>query len=132
MSGRAPRILLLAVLACPAAAQPWVEFLRTPILTDDDRRSMMFSYVDQHLPPIAMPETEQQRRALRDRILKVVGLEDLERRGLVRWISKSRIERDTYRIEKILIETYPGMMVPALVYVPRNLAGTAPAMISIP
>ena len=28
MSGRARRILLLAVLGCPAAAQPWVEFLR--------------------------------------------------------------------------------------------------------
>ena len=93
---------------------------------------MMFSYVDQHLPPIAIPETEQQRRALRDRILKVVGLEDLAKRGPVRWISKGRIERDTYRIEKILIETYPGMMVPGLVYVPNKLAGTAPAMISIP
>jgi len=132
MSGRIPRILLLATLACPAAAQPWVEFLRTPILTEDDRKSMMFSYVDQHLPPIAIPQTEQQRRALRDRILKVVGLEDLEKRGPVRWISKGSLERETYRIEKILIETYPGMMVPALVYVPRKLAGTAPAMISIP
>ena len=132
MSGRGRRILLLALLGCPAAAQPWVEFLRTPVLTDDDRRSMMFSYVDQHLPPIKIPETEQERRALRIRILKVVGLEGLENRGPVKWISKGSIERDSYRIEKILIETYPGMMIPALVYVPNKLAGTAPAMISIP
>ena len=71
MSGRVPRILLLAVLGCPAAAQPWIDFLRTPILTDDDRQSMMFSYVDQHLPPIAIPETEQaEARAARHGILK--------------------------------------------------------------
>ena len=120
------------MLACPAAAQPWVDFLRTPILTDDDRRSMMFSYVDQHLPPIAIPQTEQERRALRDRILKLVGLEGLKDRGPVRWISKGRIERDAYSIEKVLIESYPGMMVPALVYAPKERAGTVPAMISIP
>jgi len=59
-------------------------------------------------------------------------LAELQKRGPVRWIGKGRIDHDTYSIEKIILESYPGMMVPALVYVPRGLTGSAPAMVSIP
>src|SRR6476619_709024 len=92
-------VSVLAVMAGPLAAQPWLEFVKNPILTEDDRRSIMFSYVDRNLPVIEIPTTkhawEQSREPLRRRILKVVGLEDLEERGPVRWISKGRIDRDT-------------------------------------
>lgn len=126
------KICLVAVLAWPAAAQPWADLLRTPILTEGDRRSMMFSFVDRNLPPISVPERDEERLALRVRILKTVGLEDLEKRGPVRWVSKGSTDRDTYRIEKGLFESYPGMMVPALIYVPKKVNGAAPAMVTIP
>ena len=48
------------------------------------------------------------------------------------WSGKGRLDRDSYSIEKIVYESYPGMMVPALVYIPKNLKGRAPAMVSIP
>jgi cephalosporin-C deacetylase-like acetyl esterase len=126
------KICLVVLLAWPAAAQPWADLLRAPILTEGDRQSMMFSFVDRNLPLISVPERQEERLALRVRILKSVGLEDLEQRTPIRWIAKGAIERDTYRIEKILFESSPGMMVPALVYVPNKVAGTVPAMISIP
>jgi acetyl esterase/lipase len=117
-------------------AQPWIDFLKSPILSEDDRGSMMFSYVDRHLPTIEIPgskdEWQRRRAALRKAILELVGLSDLERRGPVRWTSRGQIERDGYTIEKLLFESYPGMMVPAIVYVPKALRGRAPAMISIP
>ena len=130
------RMALLAIFGLPLAAQSWVGFLKTPILTEDDRRSMMFSYVDRHLPPIEIPKTkeawEQARGPLREQILELVGLSNLKSRGPVRWVSKGRIDRDTYHIEKILFESYPGMLVPALIYVPNRHTGPLPAMISIP
>jgi hypothetical protein len=55
----------------------------------------------------------------------------VDRRGPVKWTSKGRIERETYTIEKILFESYPGMMVPAVVYTPKRLTAPAPAMVSI-
>jgi hypothetical protein len=83
----------------------------------------------------ALPETraawESRKPQLRKEILQSVGLEDIDRRGPVRWSSRGRIDREDYSIEKILYESYPGMMVPALVYVPKNLNGRAPAIVGI-
>jgi hypothetical protein len=116
-------------------AQPYLELIGKPILPEETRRSMMYSYVDRNLPPIALPGTraawETRRLQLRNEILQSVGLEDLDRRGPARWSSRGRIDRDDYTIEKILYESYPGMMVPALVYVPKNLNGRAPAIVGI-
>lgn len=137
MSTRAYLALLLAVaLRGPLVAQPWIDFLKQPVLAEDERRSMMYSYVDAHLPPIELPSTkrawEQRKAQLRTEILRLVGLPELDRRTPVRFLSKGFIERDTYTIEKILFESYPGMMVPGLVYAPKRIPSLAPAMISIP
>jgi hypothetical protein len=51
------RSFVLAALGARLAAQSWLEFLNDPILSEDDRRSMMFSYVDHHLPAIEIPTT---------------------------------------------------------------------------
>jgi hypothetical protein len=124
------------LFAVSLAAQPWVDFLKQPILSPEERRSMMYSYVDAHLPPIGLSSTiqewKQKREPLRTEILRLVGLPQLDQRGPVKWVSKGRIERDSYIIEKILFESYPGMMVPGLVYVPKRLQSPAPAVISIP
>src|SRR4051812_1394000 len=99
-------IPLLVLFAASLAAQPWIDFLKQPVLSEDDRRSMMFSYVDRHLPGIEIPgnkdEWQRRRSALRKAILELVGLSDLERRGPVRWTSRGQIERDGYTIEKVL------------------------------
>ncbi|MCW5977905.1 MAG: prolyl oligopeptidase family serine peptidase [Bryobacteraceae bacterium] len=126
----------LALCGEPVFAQPWLDFLKQPVLSEEDRRSMMYSYVDANLPPIELPSTrrawEERKGPLRARILKLVGLERLDERAPVRWVAKGRIERDSYTIEKILFESYPGMMVSALVYVPKRIVSRAPAMVSIP
>jgi hypothetical protein len=114
------RQLFIALLfGAPAVAQPWMEALQRPILADPERRAMMFSYVDRQLRPLAIPGTAEnwnvRKGELRASILQLVGLRDLDRREPVRWSNRGRIERDSYTIEKIVFESYPGMMVPALV-----------------
>ncbi|GIS61934.1 MAG: hypothetical protein CM1200mP2_41590 [Planctomycetaceae bacterium] len=41
------------------------------------------------------------------------------------------IEYERYRIEKFTYESYPGMAVPALLYVPRRALGKVPGIVSI-
>jgi len=127
-------VLLAGVLT--ASGQSPQELLRTPILPESERQSMMYSFVDRSLTPIELPTTlaawEQKKPLLRDRIRQTVGLEDLDQRGPVKWVSKGLINRQGYTIEKIVYESYPGMMVPALVYTPSGLTAPAPTIISIP
>ena len=117
-------------------AQSYFQILQAPVLSEAERHSMMYSFVDRNLPAIELPSTlrewESRKPQLRAQILKDVGLEDLDRRGPVKWISKGIIDRDGYTIEKIIYESYPGMWVPALVYAPKGLRAPAPAMVSIP
>ena len=130
------KLFLAGMAALSLSAQPYLDALKKPVLSDEDRRSMMFSYVDRHLPQIEIPvskdQWEQRRVRLRREILQLVGLEDLDKRGPVRWVTKGKLERDAYAIEKILFESYPGMMIPALVYLPKIRSGRVPAMITIP
>src|SRR6266404_4990108 len=130
------KLLLAGMAAFSLSAQPYLDALKKPVLSVEDRRSMMFSYVDRHLPQIEIPASkeqwEQRRVRLRREILQLVGLENLDKRGPVRWVAKGKVERDAYVIEKILFESYPGMMVPALVYVPKVRSGRVPAMVAIP
>ncbi|HUQ91062.1 MAG TPA: hypothetical protein VM120_05215, partial [Bryobacteraceae bacterium] len=130
--------LLLIYHLCPGGmrAQPYAELLRKPVLPEEARRSMMYSYVDRNLPTMELPSSKAAWDAGRPRLLseirRLVGLSDLEQRAPLRWVSKGVLDRDTYTIEKILYESYPGMMVPALVYTPKGLKAAAPAMVSIP
>jgi hypothetical protein len=128
-------ILLSWGTAFPLCAQPDLDLLQKPILNPTERQSMMFSFVERNLRPIDLPSTladwETRKPILLDQIHKLVGLEDLQHRGPVKWIAKGLLDRDSYTIEKILYESYPGMMVSALVYTPKGLTAPAPAMVSI-
>lgn len=128
--------LALLAGALTAPGQSPQELLRTPILPETERHSMMYSFVDRGLTPVELPTAlaawEQRKPLLRDQIRQTVGLEDLDKRGPVKWVSKGLINRQGYTIEKIIYESYPGMMVPALVYTPSGLTAPAPAIISIP
>jgi hypothetical protein len=96
----------------------------------------MVSFVDRNLPPIAVPSTlkewEARKPELLVEILKSVGLQDLNLRGPMKWLSKGSIDRDSYTIERLVYESYPGVWVPALVYTPKGLHARAPGMVSIP
>jgi hypothetical protein len=119
----------------PLRAQTDLSLLQNPILDESDRRSMMFSFVERNLPPIELPATlaawEARKRILLEQIHRLVGLEDLQHRGPIKWIARGLLDRDAYTIEKILYESYPGMMVPALVYTPKGLTAPAAAIVSI-
>jgi cephalosporin-C deacetylase-like acetyl esterase len=129
-------VLVLALAAPAGAFAQYLEALTRPILPEPQRRSMMYAFVERNLAELPVPATrtawEAQRAQLRERILRSVGLPDLDRRAPVRWSSKGTIAREGYTIEKILYESYPGMWVPALVYTPEGLSAPAPAMVSIP
>jgi Prolyl oligopeptidase family len=128
--------LIHLVCVFTAYGQSPHDLLRTPILSESERHSMMYSFVDRNLGPIELPSTlaawEQRKPRLRDQIRQIVGLEDLDERGPLKWISKGFINRQDYTIEKIIYESYAGMMVPALVYTPSGLTAPAPAMVSVP
>ena len=117
-------------------AQSYTELLQKPILAEGEGHSMMFSFVERSLHPIELPSTlkewEARKPLLRHQIQQIVGLENLDQRDPVKWVSKGFLDRDGYTIEKIIYESYPGMMVPALVYTPKGLSAPAPAMVSIP
>jgi acetyl esterase/lipase len=123
------------VTVFPLRAQTDLSLLQNPILDESDRRSMMFSFVERNLPPIELPATlaawEARKPILLEQIHRLVGLEDLQHRGPIKWIARGLLDRDAYTIEKILYESYPGMMVPALVYTPKGLTAPAAAIVSI-
>ena len=92
----------------------------------------MRNFIDGHLQPLSLPDGKDAwlacRDTLRQQVLKILGIDDLvpPQWGL-NIQHKGTIRREGYRIEKITFESYPGMAVPALLYVPhpRPLAHTA-------
>src|SRR4029450_12451150 len=72
------------------------------------------------------------RDALRKEILGVLGIDDLVP---PRWDLKLRaqgtLQREGYRIEKLTFESYPGMAITAVLYVPDGGAGKVPGIVSI-
>ena len=62
----------------------------------------------------------------------VLGIDDLvPPRWDLNVQPKGTIRREGYRIEKLTFESYPGMAVPALLYVPEGIRGRAPGIVSI-
>jgi len=73
----------------------------------------------------------ERRGPLRRRILEILGLDDLvpsKEPPVVR--AKGTIRREGYRIEKLTFESWPGMEVPALLYLP-DTKDRVPGMVSI-
>ncbi|MCR4412294.1 MAG: acetylxylan esterase [Thermoguttaceae bacterium] len=119
-----------------AAEPPWKPWLLRRWLPPAEAEGMMRRFVDQHLRPVALPKSRDEWLGRRDRlrrdVLGMLGIDDLVP---PKWDLKIRpkgtIRRDGYRIEKLTFESYPGMAVPALVYVPEGLRGPAPGIVSI-
>lgn len=96
----------------------------------------MARFVEQQLSPLPLPETREPwlaaRAALRQRILQILGIDDLmPPRWNLHVRSRGVLKRPGYRIEKITFESYRGLAVPALLYVPEGITGPAPGIVSI-
>src|SRR5262249_9246041 len=109
------------------------------ILPPDAARGEVRRRVDAQLTPLPLPEGrtvrdwDARRAAIREELLEILGL-----RGSwppswpLRVKVKEALRRDGYTIEKLTYESWPGMAVPALLYVPeRILPEKAPGVVSI-
>ncbi len=130
--------LVWAAAGAPEASadDPWLEYLQRKLLPPDEAESAMTRFVDRQLEPLALPESADAWRArrtgLRTEVLTVLGIDDLlPARWDLNVRPKGVIRRQGYRIEKLTYESYPGMAVPALLYVPEGLSGRTPGIVSI-
>ena len=109
------------------------------ILPPDAARDEVRRRVDAQLTPLPLPEGrtvrdwEARRAGIREELLDILGL----RRAWppswpLRVQIKETLRRDGYRIEKLTYESWPGMAVPALLYVPGRIPpGKVPGVVSI-
>ncbi len=97
---------------------------------------MMRRFLERQLQPLPLPPTREawlaRRDALHREILTVLGIDDLvPPKWDLALRSKGTLRRPGYRIEKITFESYPGMAIPAVVYVPEGVTGRVPGIVSI-
>jgi len=124
----------LIVRAIPG--RPWTAWLSRKLLPETEAATMMPRFVASQLAPLPLPKTREEwldrRDALRREILIVLGIDDLvPPKWDLALKSKGTMRRDGYRIEKITFESYPGMAISAVVYVPDGISGQVPGIISI-
>lgn len=107
----------------------------TPLLPESVRQSQMYSYVDANIPPLpeftSLEEWLEYKKQLRPRLLALIGIDDILEKYKLNVSRKGALDRGSYSVEKIFYESYPGMYVPAVVWVPKNLKTPAPAIVSI-
>src|SRR5439155_99339 len=93
-------------------------------------------FVDRQLKALPLPANREDwlraRQKLRSNILAAIGLTDLLPPAWdLKVQQKGVLSRDGYRIEKLTYESYPGMAIPALLYVPDDVGGRVPCIVSI-
>lgn len=111
------------------------EWFTTPLLKDHVRQHQMYAFVNANIPELprftSLGEWQDYKHQVKLRILRQLGIEDILATQKLNVIRKGVLERDGYRIEKIDYESWPGMYVPALVWIPSRLSGKAPAAVNI-
>ena len=78
---------------------------------------------------VTRAEVEGRRADLRKRLSDSLGRRLLPWPPDLRTVAAGSLQRDGYRVEKILFQGLPGMAVPAHVYVPDGLGTRAPAVL---
>jgi len=137
-------ILMAAFLfACtgPATGAPpdsvvLESWLNRKLLPVDEAQGMLPSFVETQLQPVPLSGTledwKNRQEPLRREVLRILGLDDLVP---AKWDLKltrhGTLERDGYRIERLTFETYPGFANAAVLYVPTDIQGIAPGVVSI-
>ena len=110
--------------------------MQKKILPADEAQGMLRAFVKQQLQPLLLPASKDQwlvrRNELRREILTVLGIDDLVPPT---WDLAVRpqgiIQRDSYRIERLTFESYPGMAISAVLYLPEGIEGHVPGIVSI-
>ena len=102
---------------------------RTIAFTEWLRRELIRLEAARPAPRSAIEARERQ-QALRHGLLDALGLDPLPPRTPLNSQITGRIEKDEYVIEKVAYESRPNHVVPALLYLPKNVQGPVPAVIS--
>lgn len=125
---------------CASAAAPddavWESWLTRRILPADEAKEMMRAFVERQIQPLPLPQSlddwTKQKEALRQEILRILGIDDLvPARWDLKLTKQGTIQRDGYRIERLTFETYPGFTNAALLYIPNKTDGRMPGIVSI-
>ncbi|MBM3792381.1 MAG: hypothetical protein FJW35_18815, partial [Acidobacteria bacterium] len=116
--------------------EPWKPWLERKLLAPEEAESTMARFVEGQLRELPLPEDAgawlARRDGLRQEVLAILGIDDLvPPRWELNVQPKGILRREGYRIEKLTFESYPGMAVPALLYIPEAIRGRAPGIVSI-
>ncbi len=76
-----------------------------------------------------LEDWKKQRPELRRQLLEMLGLDPLPARTSLKAQITGRLERDTYRIEKIILQSLPGLYVTGNFYVPNGPAKSLPTIL---
>ena len=71
------------------------------------------------------------RKELRDKLLPSLGLDPLPERTPLNAKTVGTLDDPDYTIEKIVYEAWPGIPVPALLYLPKNAPGPLPCVLYV-
>ena len=135
-----PLWLVFAIACASATGLPqdrsWEGWLDKKLLPRDEANGMLRAFLDKQLQPLPLPQTREawlaRRDDLRREILAVLGIDDLVPPHWDLAVQpKGTLRRQGYRIEKVTFESYPGMALAAVVYVPEAITGRVPGIVSI-
>src|SRR5437879_11469253 len=76
-----------------------------------------------------LEDWKKQRPELRRQLLEMLGLDPLPARTPLKAQITGRLERDAYRVEKIIFQSLPGLYVTGNFYVPNVPAKSLPAIL---
>ncbi len=112
------------------------QWFTEPILPEAIRKSQMYAFVNANIPPLprfkTLAEWQQYKLRIKPQLLRLLGIDDILAEYKLRVVQKgATLDREGYSIEKINYESFPGMWIPAVVWVPKGLKGKAPAAVSI-
>lgn len=141
MRARTPAFFFLLATAAPAAADDTADLkklLAAPVLTPRQTVAELQEYLDPKIPQLpeakSAEEWTKETARLRNEVLEKVVF----RGEAAKWKdAKTKVEyADTfagagYTVKKLRYEIIPGFWVPALLYVPDNLAAKAPVMLAV-
>ena len=77
----------------------------------------------------SLDDWEKQRPKLRRQLLDMLGLDPLPKRTPLKAQITGRLDRDAYRIEKIVFQSLPGLYVTGNFYVPNGASRALPTIL---
>src|SRR5205807_3385213 len=124
----------LIVLACGSAraGEPAEDTSRGDHLLDAYLRRQVEHIADAALADVkTRADWEQKRPELRRQILDMLGLWPLPPRTDLHATLTGKVETEQFTVEKLHFQSLPGLYVTGNLYVPKKLAGRAPAILYV-